>query len=108
MIDALRHTLEPHTTLVLFTMVFGLLALRVPIGVSLGLPAMAGALLLEARGLEKLSLNWTALAGAFLLAVLSGWLGLVLLKRLLSLKRFYWFGIYLVGMTALLLVLRPA
>ena len=40
MIDAIRHALEPHTTFVLFTMVFALLALRVPIGVSLGLPAL--------------------------------------------------------------------
>ena len=40
MIDALRHALEPHTTLVLFTLVFGLLAMRVPIGVALGLPAL--------------------------------------------------------------------
>ena len=40
MIEALRHALEPHTTFVLFTLVFALLALRVPIGVSLGLPAL--------------------------------------------------------------------
>ena len=40
MIDAIRHALEPHTVFVLFSLVFVLLALRVPIGVSLGLPAL--------------------------------------------------------------------
>ena len=40
MIEELRFALEPHTTLLLFVLVFGLLAIRAPIGVALGLPAL--------------------------------------------------------------------
>ena len=49
MIEEFRSVLEPHVGWVLFAMVFGLLAIRAPIGVALGLSSIVVTLIVDGR-----------------------------------------------------------
>ncbi|MBU1075801.1 MAG: undecaprenyl-diphosphate phosphatase [Spirochaetes bacterium] len=67
-----------------------------------GLPAMLGAFLLEFKDMGGLDFQFGELSLVFVIAFLSGLAGILLLFKLLDLKKFKYFGFYLI----LLLIIK--
>ncbi len=70
----------------------------------LGLPAMAGAILLELKDVSSISFSMNYLL-IFIITFISGFVGLLLLIRLLKNARFKYFGIYLIVLILLMVLI---
>jgi undecaprenyl-diphosphatase len=60
----------------------------------LPIPAIAGAGILPAMDIDKISLDMDIMAVGLLSSFLVGWAALKWLLNLLKTGRFYWFGVY--------------
>lgn len=66
-----------------------------------GLPAMAGALILESRKFAGLNYSLPVLSLAFLVTFAAGLFSMILLLKTLNMRKFRYFGFYLAGLALL-------
>jgi len=70
----------------------------------LAIPAIAGAMLLEAGSLAASGIAAEAMAAGFIASLAAGWLSLKALVKLVAKGRMAWFAVYCIGLGMLLLL----
>ncbi len=72
----------------------------------LGLPVMLAAFIYEFKEITKLNINFIDLSIVFVITFICGFIGLVLLIKLLNFKKLKYFGFYLLALTAVKFIFK--